>query len=259
MAQPTLICRLCGGEQPEGEFYYRGDSGNRRSECRTCLSEQKKAKYRENPEPRRSGARRYYRANRTARLAANKLYRQTHAVELRLYLAEWHKANPGRNAQYKRDYSRRHAEEERARSRTKNAKARAEHPEETLAYYRAWREQNAEKCRAATRKWSRNNPEAIRQQANLRYARKKGATIGKVSYRAVLLRDEMMCHICGGEIDSLDELHFDHVIPLGRGGAHSMDNLHTAHAWCNQWKHVKLMEELDLVWWRRKQFGEDAA
>ncbi|QOH59936.1 hypothetical protein C6Y44_27815 (plasmid) [Rhodococcus rhodochrous] len=43
----------------------------------------------------------------------------------------------------------------------------------------------------------------------------------------------MVCHLCGGDIDSWPDLHFDHVVPLARGGEHSNDNLRPAHAGCN--------------------------
>lgn len=43
------------------------------------------------------------------------------------------------------------------------------------------------------------------------------------------------------------DLHFDHVIPVSRGGAHSMDNIKSAHAVCNLRKHDKLIAELDWL------------
>lgn len=73
------------------------------------------------------------------------------------------------------------------------------------------------------------------------------ASLGEVDYKAILDRDGTRCHLCRQHIDSLNDLHFDHVVPLSRGGAHSMANLKPAHATCNLRKHNKLMSELDWV------------
>lgn len=55
-------------------------------------------------------------------------------------------------------------------------------------------------------------------------------------YKDVLERDGMTCHICGETIPSLDELHFDHVVPLSKGGLHMLENVRPAHARCNRTK-----------------------
>lgn len=39
MQEETIrVCRVCGEEKPLDEFRIRGDSGKRRTECRSCLS-----------------------------------------------------------------------------------------------------------------------------------------------------------------------------------------------------------------------------
>lgn len=45
MKDNTRICRVCGEEKPLDEFRIRGDSGRRRTECKSCLSKYLK-KYR---------------------------------------------------------------------------------------------------------------------------------------------------------------------------------------------------------------------
>jgi 5-methylcytosine-specific restriction endonuclease McrA len=51
---------------------------------------------------------------------------------------------------------------------------------------------------------------------------------GRIS-KAVILRDEGICALCGGEgADTVD-----HIIPRSRGGDHSMSNLRAAHRVCN--------------------------
>lgn len=42
-----------------------------------------------------------------------------------------------------------------------------------------------------------------------------------------------ICGICGKQIDSFDEMHVDHIIPLSRGGKDIIANLQLTHAKCN--------------------------
>lgn len=98
------------------------------------------------------------------------------------------------------------------------------------------------------RRWVRKNPEKNREYVRRRSARERAAAVGEVDYGSILARDGMWCYLCRIDIASLDDLHFDHVVPLARGGAHSMENIRPAHARCNQRKHDKLLSELD--WYR---------
>lgn len=99
-------------------------------------------------------------------------------------------------------------------------------------------------------RWAAENPERRKKNA-LAYARRfrrahpERANIrkGRVDFAGLILEFGMVCHICESPIDPPD-LHFDHVIPLSRGGAHSIDNIRPAHAGCNLRKGTKLMAEL---------------
>lgn len=42
-----------------------------------------------------------------------------------------------------------------------------------------------------------------------------------------------ICGICGNQIDSFDEMHVDHIIPLSRGGKDILANLQLTHVKCN--------------------------
>jgi 5-methylcytosine-specific restriction endonuclease McrA len=51
----------------------------------------------------------------------------------------------------------------------------------------------------------------------------------------------MVCHICGDDILTWADLHFDHVIPIVKGGAHSVENILPSHAVCNMQKGSRLI------------------
>lgn len=58
-----------------------------------------------------------------------------------------------------------------------------------------------------------------------------------------------VCVLCGEVIDrnvrfpSLDAATLEHLIPLSRGGSHSLENVRPAHARCNFEKADRLLEE----------------
>lgn len=66
----------------------------------------------------------------------------------------------------------------------------------------------------------------------------------------VFERDGWRCGVCGGDVDPLlrhpDPLSasLDHVVPLSRGGTHTLDNVRCAHLRCNVRKNARLDEEL---------------
>jgi 5-methylcytosine-specific restriction endonuclease McrA len=102
-------------------------------------------------------------------------------------------------------------------------------------YHSTWRAdpENADKARRRARDWYQNNKtraevkDRLRRQAQNRRAR-------------ILEVDD------GVDFDAVETHHFDHVIPLSRGGRHSTENIQLAHPFCNWSKNDKLPEEIHL-------------
>lgn len=135
------------------------------------------------------------------------------------------------------------AENQEHRRRYKRSRREIEARQKRERYW-ARDEAYRERLRAAYRDWYRRNPYTGREQAMRWVAKGLGVLVETVSYEAVLLREGLICHICGDEI-ALDDLHFDHIVPLSRGGAHAESNIGIAHAACNLRKGNKLLSELD--------------
>jgi 5-methylcytosine-specific restriction endonuclease McrA len=68
---------------------------------------------------------------------------------------------------------------------------------------------------------------------------------GDVDFARILAEYGPVCHICGDDIE--DDLEFDHVVPLSRGGAHAEENIRPSHEACNHWKGTRLMSELEQM------------
>ncbi len=109
-----------------------------------------------------------------------------------------------------------------------------------------WRERTRERRRAQFREWEKCNPEKVSLRDRRSKARRRViiGTPDPLNYERIIAEHGMVCHICGDEIKSFADLHFDHVIPLARGGPHSYENVRPSHKRCNLRKGAKLLPEL---------------
>jgi hypothetical protein len=80
---------------------------------------------------------------------------------------------------------------------------------------------------------------AAERQGRSRAKRNGAEEIDAVDYEAIIRRDGLVCHLCGRSV-SRSNVHFDHVIPLSKGGNHTADNIKVAHARCNLSKHNRV-------------------
>ncbi len=185
-----------------------------------------------------------------ARREYNRVYHQTHLAQAAARRAKWTAEHPT----YDRDHYAAHKEQEQL-YRTSDVRRTA-----MREYMRAYRQKHpemreAQRARDAARyasnrqaelergrRWASANPEKNAERAMRRYARLKGATVENVDYPAIL--DGWICYLCGEPIEPDAPrarcLSFDHVVPLSRGGEHSMANLRPAHLGCNSRKGTKV-------------------
>ena len=158
--------------------------------------------------------------------AYDKKYRVANAAKIKAYLKAYNEANAARVRVAQDIYNEAHADEIKAYSE---------------AHYAAHREQ----IKARSLAWKRANPERAselsRECIGRRRARKNGAIVTKADYAVILAKYGMRCHICGLDILTRADLHFDHVIPLAKGGVHSPENILPSHAFCNLSKGVRVI------------------
>lgn len=99
---------------------------------------------------------------------------------------------------------------------------------------------------AVVKRWRENNPEEWRAMGRNAYSKRKAAEKGNqscfVSTREARKIISSPCANCG----TLDNIHLDHIIPLSRGGRHSVGNLQPLCQYCNLSKNNKLQIE-----WRK--------
>ena len=92
-----------------------------------------------------------------------------------------------------------------------------------------------------SREWNARNQTKKKEMRQRRRAAIRANPVSRVDLDYVATRDQMRCHICGLSVEPAD-LHFDHVIPIAHGGAHSVDNLAVSHAVCNRRKGARTLD-----------------
>lgn len=96
--------------------------------------------------------------------------------------------------------------------------------------------------RQFTKQWTKRNPEKAYITSSKRRALKKQASVNLASIKQFVLsvksKKTVKCYYCTRRVRS-NSIHFDHIVPLSKGGAHSVDNLCVSCADCNLKKHDK--------------------
>ncbi len=137
---------------------------------------------------------------------------------LRHYRSEYAKANKGRwLPEHKRD-------PEQARQR--KAKYHVENRDRILARAAAWRASNPERAR-----------EISAAAVHSRRARKNDQRVTVHEWRAVLEAYGHRCRLCASD----ERIEQDHIVPLSKGGAHTITNVQPLCRSCNRRKHAKLV------------------
>ena len=103
--------------------------------------------------------------------------------------------------------------------------------------------ENKEKIYETNRAWAARNPEKVKEYSRRITAKRKALKLSngheKYTEDQVINLHGYICHICLKAIDPKIPrhlsmgLHFDHVIPLSKGGKDTLANIKPAHARCN--------------------------
>jgi 5-methylcytosine-specific restriction endonuclease McrA len=226
------VCTVCGLPKPRAEF---------------SKDAQKKDGLRPNCKACHRASRAEYDANYRLEHHDRVLQAQAkHREQNRDRISARARAERLTNGEHRRAVERKSHEKHREQKHAYEARRRAENPERERARLATFRKANREQLRQRRREVYRQNIEHYRlkrrQEAMLRQARKLAASVEVVDYRAIWERDQGICYLCGGVIGPSD-VHYDHVVPLSKGGAHSMANIRATHSLCNLSKADRTVEE----------------
>jgi len=128
------------------------------------------------------------------------------------------------------------------RARLLDVKYRTENKTAFAARQKRYRETHREQQRQRTSRWRAANPHIAKEQDHRRRAL-IGADKKRVSSAEIKKMLSGACIYCGAKAEQID-----HVVPLSRGGRHSIGNLAPACGFCNRSKGASFIVE-----WKRRQ------
>ena len=211
---------------------YAYNVGCRCDECSSAKRARSQAYYIANKAKIQERNRAWYAANKAQAIATARKWQRANPEKVRGYVAKWTAANP--------DWERNWVA---ANPDKVKAKARRHYEKVGLEYHRQWRAANPDKAKAAGDKWRKANPDKVRQRTSTqRFKRKSAETllVTPEDWRRLCARYRSCCHYCGEFSTALSQ---DHVIPLARGGRHSIGNIVPACRSCNSSKNARLIVE----------------
>jgi len=183
----------------------------------------------------------YCQSHKAERAEYNKLWYAKNKTRLRAKQKAYNSANRDDRAAYDRKYNLLNKELCAAKHKVRRRARKAE----IAAYDAAYREAHKTEVAAWNAAYRKAHPDKIADNSALRRARKRGASVEKVSRALVYERDGGYCHICGKKVNP-KKWHIDHIIPLARGGEHSYKNVAVSHPKCNLSKGAKSGGQLRL-------------
>lgn len=183
--------------------------------------------YLKNREKKLEQSRARYSANREVRLEQNKEYRKLHPEVGQRATIKYRTSHSDICRQRCRDWYARNIETERRRGSEKSKVYYAQHKQRLLSENREWRKNNKAAAKAI---W-------MKRRALLNGAR---INLSKIRDWIKLVKSKpiIRCYYCD-KLVSTSRIHFDHIVPLSKGGVHSVDNLCVACSSCNLSKKAK--------------------
>lgn len=232
-------CNKCSTEKNIEDF-----SNNKRSKdgknswCKACFSQYRK----ENAKKFAERDRLYYENNKEEILKRMSIYREENKDKVKEQKRIEYENNREKYLLRRKTYYR----ENRAEILKEMKLYQKENRERIAEYKRNYSIKNRHILAKKARVYAKNNAESFRERNARRKALLRQNKVGEVDYEKILKRDGLFCYLCGSDIDDGD-YHMDHVIPLSRGGSHSMENIKVTHARCNLIKHNKTVEEARVL------------
>ena len=219
--EQSKTCTKCRQIKTLADFHKASDSKDGyRANCKECKRSQRSKSRFANHEIVLQKEAAYRDANRSA-INANKTVRYA--------------ANPEKHREQAR------ANYNPATQKKRSAIYRLNNPQKIIDNNYRYRQNNLEKVKAEAKKWRALNKVKLANYENERRARMHANGVFKISKKELTkLYSSPVCFYCQ---EPTDDIQMDHVIPIKKGGTHSIGNLVPACAGCNQSKLNKTITE----------------
>lgn len=199
----TKTCTKCQTEKSVSQFYMA--RGKYVSSCKECQLLQRKQ---------------YYINNKETVKVKRAAYQKAHLAEQYVHNQSWRK----RNVEKVREAGRRQY---------------AANIEHRRAIKNAWKLQNPEAIKSALERYRLNHLPKMAEKSHKRRAKLRGNGVFQVTEKELIRLYASPCAHCG----TMENVTIDHIIPVARGGRHSIGNLQPLCLSCNSSKNAKTMAE----------------
>mgnify|MGYP000243421525 FL=1 len=152
------------------------------------------------------------------------------------------KAEYAKRSRDRSDYHKRYYAENTEKCKEATRRWRAKNPGRSVEKAREWNVANRERYNANMRNWRANNKDKVAEQnRNLKALRRKAerCVVTSKDWQRLVDRYRGCCAYC----DSKEKLTMEHIVPISRGGRHSIGNLLPVCMSCNTRKNAKLLIE----------------
>jgi 5-methylcytosine-specific restriction endonuclease McrA len=213
----------------------------------------------------------FYLANKERILASNRRWRENNpekALELkRRWMANnpeqriialqkikiWRKKNPEKVKLQKKRHQLKHSERLKIKAHLRYKRRWLNDPFFRMAVLqkaKLWHKNNPDRVRQKAKRWIAKNRDKVRAYSSngtqKRRALQRGNTVNPKSIlkycKSIRSKESVRCYYCNEQFSG-KIIHFDHIIPLSKGGPHSVENLCASCPKCNQSKHNKLVSD----------------
>jgi 5-methylcytosine-specific restriction endonuclease McrA len=205
-----MICKKCLLDLDDSQFY------KTRNVCKACISIQNKKWQDANPDKVAQSKRKWQENNKQKKI-------------------DWAKNNPDKIRVAQRKY---YDKNKNGSIRDRRLNDYKNNPEK----YAEYRDRYRESKKQINAKWKQNNKELLRMYSGKRRALQNLNGIFYISQKEMIKLCNSPCVSCGDTAN----IEIDHIVPIIRGGRHSIGNLQPLCASCNRSKGSKLMAEWRL-------------
>ncbi len=195
-----------------------------------------------------------YRANRSKKIAYSRLYYSKNKEKINHLHREWLKENAEHIRRYgkeyrasnrsvvntrKRGWASKNPDKIRLMGKKQYEKNKDKYKERSRAYYLA----NREECLARNKKWRQSDVGRSAFKVKKHNRSKRIRETGKISTKdwLVIRNTSPMCLMCGKFVEC-EKLTLDHIIPLSKGGTHTIENIQPLCFSCNSRKHARVRD-----------------
>jgi len=252
MLQSTKICTKCKTEKSLGEFHNKKvNKDGKNNLCKACKKEQAHEYYVANMVRENAKSIAYQRLNREKCIETGKKYRERNLERLKAKSNSYKKAHPEYIKEYNSMYRETNKEKAKVEWKKYYEKNKLQlcqsHREHHKNNPQVRKEYNQTQRRKDIAKTYRKSERGRVSERNMKHKRRTLTKQGDVTTEQLLTlkNTAKTCFYCDCDL-TIVKAHIDHLVPLARGGEHTISNLVMACATCNTRKGAK--DPMEFIW-----------